>query len=617
MLLPLTGCISTGDESKTESETSKAELIPSQEAAAVWSDKWADTDGGFADASTVYGFDFYRNGAVSTVTPSEIGNDDCKYIFYGEDKTRVVNLADGYAITLPTTEFETDYSLSALRSRYFCDTFTLTVTKENKSPYGNTQNGWDIYYGEWIARYIDDTGFLAANSLRRVRTKQELTDLIEGYTVTIFNMEFNFPGYYEYPNYDIAIVRADGEYVEFFLFVMKSTKRQYELLDEILKSFSEFESVGKAANDQTPYELIVPEYWNAETRAYFELLQNQTSVSWGVFSATMFDNKDSGYDERLQRISEDQQRLENAFEYSFDIIPTYTALSWGDNLHDFPSGMAEQLAGGNGFNGKPVLHFTYQFTTLNNSNLSGYTPMFDITIGKYDAQFRKLAGQIKEYGKPVLFRLNNEMNTDWTSYAGFITLLDPDVFVETWQRLYDIFLEEGVDNCIWIFNPIAKSCPFSNWSDFLCFMPGTEYMQMMGLTHYEMNNTGSVETFEEMYKFVYNNNMPYYDNYPWIISEFGCASGGEVLYNWGKGEYEATELGRNRALQAKWVREMFECFENNQKEGYEFAKKIKAAIWFSVNDYAVVDGETKIINYLQLNDALTETLEAFRNGLNK
>ena len=57
----------------------------------------------------------------------------------------------------------------------------------------------------------------------------------------------------------------------------------------------------------------------------------------------------------------------------------------------------------------------------------------------------------KEYHHPILFRLNNEMNTDWTSYAGIITLLDPDIFIASWKRLYEIFQQEQVDNCIWIF----------------------------------------------------------------------------------------------------------------------------------------------------------------------
>lgn len=602
-----------------ESEASTVkELIPSDKAAAVWNEEWTDSTNGFADASTIYGFDFYQNGVLSDADASDIGTDDCKYLFFGENNTRVVNLADGYAMTLPTTTLTTDYSLSALRARYTGENFLLTVTKEDQNPYGNTANGWDIYFTEWLDTYIGSVDYLANNKLRYSRAKQENTELIPGYTVYLYNIQFRTKIEYEYQNYDIAIVRKDGEYVQHYLFVMKSVEKQVEVLDEVLKSFKEFDEQGTAANTQGAYELKIPEYWSDETKAYYELLQNQTNVSWGIFSASMPEDSDGTYDAKMTEISEDQTRLEETFEYDFDILPTYTPISWYDNMIDFPLGMANELAGGNGFNGKPVLQFTYQYT--NSNNIGGVTPVFDVIDGKYDDQFRKIAQQIKEYGKPVLFRLNNEMNTTWTSYSAFMNLLDPDLYVESWQKLYDIFREEGVDNCIWIFNPIAITCPYSNWSEYQCFMPGVDYMQMLGLTYYEMNNGvgegAAVNSFKDMYTYLYEKNTPYFDNYPWIISEFGCAAGGATYMDWSAKQYVTSDLGRNKELQAEWVKGMFECFNNNQDAANKFCKNIKAAIWFSVNDSVEVEGEWIISNYLQLNEELTDTLEEFRKGLN-
>jgi hypothetical protein len=614
--LPMFGCDNKSDEgSKVESEASAEPLVPSEKAAAVWKSEWADSENGFADASTIYGFDFYKNRQLSDANPEEIGSDDCKYIFYGDKNARIVNFADGYTFTLPTKSFTTDYKLSALRTRYQGDDFLLTVSKENKSPYGNTENGWQIYSSEWLIRFIDDLNFLSKNNIRRTRAKVESTDMLEGYTVWIYNMQFSIQVDWKYQYYDIAVVRKNDVYDSFYLFVMKSSKKQVELLDSIVKSFTEIAAQGKAANDPTPYELKIPDYWSSETKAYYEQLQKQTSVSWGVFKYSMPDDKSSTVDTQLKNIIDDQARLEDAFDYQLDIMPTYTALAWGENYVDFPTKIANQTAGGNGFNGKPVLQFTYQFTTQNNTNLNGYSPMFGILKGEYDKQFRKLAQQIKAYGKPVLFRLNNEMNTDWTSYCGMITLLDPDIFIETWQRLYRIFREEGVDNCIWIFNPIAKTCPYSNWGEALCYMPGTEYMQLLGLTHYEMNNGQKPESFKNMYTYVYNQSAPYFNNYPWIISEFACGSGGEAYYDYGKASYVTTTLGRNKASQAEWVKEMFKCLNNNQSEENVFCKNIKAAVWFSANDYAAIDGKQVVINYLQLDNELTDTLAAFKEGL--
>ena len=62
---------------------------------------------------------------------------------------------------------------------------------------------------------------------------------------------------------------------------------------------------------------------------------------------------------------------------------------------------------------------------------------------------------------------------------------------------------------------------------------------------------------------------------------------------------------------------MFECFMKNQEAGYEFCKNIKAAAWFSANDYATVDGVNKVINYLRLDSGVPKAIEAFRNGYAK
>ena len=342
-------------------------------------------------------------------------------------------------------------------------------------------------------------------------------------------------------------------------------------------------------------------------------------MDWGVFSVSMPSDNDGNYNSEGERLLAEKERLETAFDYQYDILPTYTHMGWYNYekpLYRPNFKMAKYIAGGNGFNNKPVLQYTYQFTYSNNTELNGYTPMFDVLRGKFDDFFASLARDVKSYEQPVLFRLNNEMNTDWTSYCGMVTLLDPDIFIMTWQKLYKIFEKEGVNNAIWIFNPIARSTPYSNWGDMLNFMPGEDYVQMLGLTSYEMGNDAeNYRSFYDHYTELYQRNTPYFDQYPAIISEFAAGSGGEVMMNYDTNQYEATEPMRNKDLQAKWVQEMFTYFNAEDKSQYPFVKNIKAAIWFSTNDVVVLNDETKITNYLKLDDALIGTLAAFKEGL--
>ncbi len=578
--------------------------------AALWQSDYADTANGFTGDTSCTDADYYLDRYQVKDYTAPVGTRDGKKIFFRDGKARVVNTSDGYAFTLPFDDFKADYSLSALRSRYENDEFVLNVSKENGNPYGNTAGGWNTYLTEWLNRYVANNSFLSANDLSRSRISTTSTKTLEGYTIVTYDIVIDNAGNIAMPYYSIAIVRKSTDYINFHLFVMKSTTKQTATMDAIVKSFKEFTPVGVSKNEEVAYECKPNKNWNAETAAYFEKLTTQSTTDWGFFTESMSDSNTS-----RENLTKEYAEMKSKLDYEYEIMPTYTHIGWGSSLNYFPSSMAAEFAGGNGFNGKPVLQFTYQYTTSNNGSLDGYTPMFDIMRGEYDDHFRRLARDIKLYAKPVLFRLNNEMNTDWTSYCGIVNLLDPDIFVITWERLYNIFEEEGVDNCIWIFNPFATSTPYCKWGEDLCYLPDLDTVQALGLTAYEMGNNYSLTSFKKLYSDLYEKNSPYFNNYPQIISEFGAGAGGEKQYNWSAGKYLDTTLGRNAAKQATWVKEMFDCLQKRDEEGYEFCQSIKGAVWFAVNDYVNIDGTNYITNFFELNDTVSDTVAAFKEGL--
>ena len=56
---------------------------------------------------------------------------------------------------------------------------------------------------------------------------------------------------------------------------------------------------------------------------------------------------------------------------------------------------------------------------------------------------------------------------------------------------------------------------------------------------------------------------------------------------------------------------MFKEFNKNE----DYTKNIKAAIWFSANDYGYIDGKELIMNYFQLDECLKPTLNQLKKGL--
>ncbi|MBQ3069440.1 MAG: hypothetical protein IJD01_05805 [Clostridia bacterium] len=567
----------------------------------------SETDG----LDTLTGLVLYQNG--SRVTDSTMSYyTDNKKLYHTQNGKRVINYADGYRLDLPY-DFEPDFSLSALRSRYQSRTAVLTVSKEEESPYGNTADGWEIYLTEWLNRYVGDESFLNQNYIRYTREPVVSNTMLSGYTVMTYDMAIDWQGQIAMPYYSIAIIRKQGVYDSFYLLVLKSKAPTDGEIDRMIRSFREITPSGTPVNTQGQYERLVPASWSEETKAYYNKLVTQNTTDWGFFSASMLEAGNADYAKQEEKIASEYDRISSTIGAEYGIMPTYTHLAYGSYLNPFPLEMAETFAGGNGFNGKPVLQFTYQYTLTNNTVLNGPTPVFNVLRGDYDSHFRQLARDIKAYGKPILFRLNNEMNTDWTSYCGLVSLLDPDIFVLGWQHLYDIFEEEGVDNCIWIFNPFTPNYPQSSWGEMLCYMPGPEYVQILGLTNYEMGNGTSLASFYDMYTEVYNNAKDYFLNYPWVISEFACGSGGEKQYNWDYGTYQNTTMYRNWRAQYYWINAMFRYLNN--RASYPFCQNIKGAVWFNVNDYVNIGGTDYVVNCLELDETFTYAWDAFKKGI--
>ena len=588
--------------------------------ASNWNDNFAKGD--FNGESTIIYEQAYKDNVLQEGKVTINEQDDVKYVFYNNNSARFVSNADGYAFTIPTTTtLVGDFSVGKYRSKLYNEDFTLSISYEHSNPYNN----WETYREEWLYRYLDNENYYELNDL--TTTQYPITNdlsVLSGYIVDRYDVMINNPMRIDKYYYNIASIRKVGEIKDFMFLVMKSTTNQNEMFDKIIQSYTPLSKQGTANNNflnNLPTKFN--ENWNEETKAYYELLLSQQRTGWGLFTATLPDGTITKSQLKQTDAYLTQQEMSEALDYQFDILPTYQHIAWNRNtLPKWPTSAAREMAGGNGFNGKPVIQMSYQFTDNNNdvgvSNKTDcYTPMFDIYRGayedsdtyydtpqnKYENALRALARSIKAYKKPVLFRLNNEMNTDWTSYSGIMSLNDPDIFQATWRILYNIFEEEGVDNCIWIFNPIAKSCPFSSWGEDMSYYPGLDYVQALGLTYYENNNNNDVNyyTFRKDYTALYEKNNPVWKNYPWIISEFGCGAGGDasgIRY-------------RNQASQVEYVKGMFADF--NDRENHPYLQNIKGAVWFSVNDYSSDGG---VINQLQLEvDKLPLTIQAMKEGL--
>ncbi|MCL2546671.1 MAG: glycoside hydrolase family 26 protein [Oscillospiraceae bacterium] len=592
-----------------------SEQTPRDVAQRFWHDGFADGVN-FTSANDLVGLTTYWNRTTSVnAVPNRIGSDDdVSFMLDNGNVTRFVNMSDGYALTLPfsAAEYTADLALSGVRTKLVTADRIITITREDQNPYDNDLHGWLIYYDEWLTRYIANAGFLRTNRLIETRPAvQHDINILDGYVVSLYSILIRNHENIDMPYYNIAIIRQEGEYERFLLIVQKATHDVNDEFDAMLQTLREFEPQGESQNATTPFELTRADYWDDATAAYFDLLMQEDYLEWGFFTNVLQFSGHYNYNTVRQNIQRNQSELQEMMDTTFGIFPTYTPLGWHGTAQPFPLSMAREFAGGDGFNGRPVLQMTYQFTDTNNGNLYGYTPMFNILNGRYDDRFREFAQGMKEYGYPILFRLNNEMDGDWTSYSGILTLLDPDIFIKTWEHLYNLFREEGVTNLIWIFNPNSTSVPYSNWGKWYNYMPALHTFHMIGISPYEFGNNMHIEPFASLVDKVYER-YERFSHWPWAISEFAAGSGGEARRV--GDSITVTSSGRHEYEQAEWVRDMFHVLDNRHLDEYTFARPIRIAVWFNVNDYLDYDGEMYILNHLRIGAHTPLTIEAFRQG---
>ena len=143
-------------------ESSMAPFVPDKNAEILWNDDYSD--GNIKSADDVSALKAFKDGNATDDYQS-LPSGDTRFIFEGKESSRAVVLSEGYALTLPGNNITPDFSLGALRSKYEGANYVLTVSYENKNPYGANPNGWKTYYDEWLARYFVNNDFLMENSI--------------------------------------------------------------------------------------------------------------------------------------------------------------------------------------------------------------------------------------------------------------------------------------------------------------------------------------------------------------------------------------------------------------------------------------------------------------------
>jgi hypothetical protein len=304
---------------------------------------------------------------------------------------------------------------------------------------------------------------------------------------------------------------------------------------------------------------------NTATKEFFAAYFSPSSpLRWGIFEMS------------APSEFEKLEKLEQELGYVFPVLVHYQKLDDYFPIRPLEAAAAKER----------YLEVTFQ-TYLSADPKNNQDIIYAILDGKYDSYLEEYAAWLKRFNKPLLFRLNNEMNGDWCYYNACYYGQDADLYKALWRYIHTIFTQAGVENVLWVFNPHDLSFPPFAWNHYLNYYPGDEYVDIIGLTGY---NTGTYYRGEKWREFtaIYPALYADYDQHfakPFMISEFGSNS-----------------IGGDKAA---WLTRMFN--EINQ------FPKIKLAIWWNGVDYNT-NGQSARIYRL---DETAETKAVFRQGLAK
>ena len=311
--------------------------------------------------------------------------------------------------------------------------------------------------------------------------------------------------------------------------------------------------------------------WDWETRRFYaRCFGEDARLQWGIFErGTSLGKNAAIYD------------LEERLDYSFDYILCYSHYYKDPSTNPYVP-IGKVLADARK-DGKVV-----ELTLLMNAQKEPGNDVYDILKGEYDEHLHAYAKSIADFGHPVLFRLNNEMNTDWCRYSAYFTSKDTDIYKEVYRYIYGIFEEEGANrNTLWVWNPNGRTFPAFTWNHMLMYYPGDEYVDIVGMTGY---NTGTYyeaygehwESFSSLYGRLYREYGTRFAQ-PFMLTEFACGVvGGDKV---------------------AWVKEMFDLIGR--------LDRIKVAIWWDHVDY---DSDGMVARDYRIDEPYA-VLEVFRSRL--
>jgi len=182
-----------------------------------------------------------------------------------------------------------------------------------------------------------------------------------------------------------------------------------------------------------------------------------------------------------------------------NLLETYAA--WGDQYH------------------KERIRNAWDAGALTLISWEPFEPsLAEIADGASDDYIQKFAKEVRTLNIPVAITFGHEMNAFW--YPWGVPGVQPADFVRAWRHIYEVFLDVGAANVIWVWSPNVINPVREVRLEPL--YPGDEYVDWIGMVGYY--TTTGARTFDTLFGPTMRSVRAFTDK-PFIIVETAAEPG--------------------------------------------------------------------------------------------
>jgi len=204
--------------------------------------------------------------------------------------------------------------------------------------------------------------------------------------------------------------------------------------------------------------------------------------------------------------------------------------------------------------------------------------LYSIVEGHFDSFFTAWAKEIQQVNGTVLLRILHEFNGDWYPWCTINNDRNPQLVVNAYRHIRNIFKNNQVDNVKFIWCPNSMSVPQESWNYIMDAYPGDEYVDYVGLDIYNGAGKG-----QEVWRSFRKEGM---ENY-FILTE--KILGKPLLVCEVASRERSSGEGDLRQGKAEWIKQMSEALKSDMS-------KVKLLAWFNEKETFRVNSTSEARN---------------------